>query len=373
MAALPDPVAGLTFRASTRADAEAVHALTVACYAVDQPQERETLDDVVEQYDLSWWDPATDSVVGVDGSGRVLATALVARRPGQVRTRQATLVGTVHPDVRGRGVGRALLAWQVQRGEDLVRRADATTDGPEDGAADGADGAGPGAGHDVPWMLRAWVEDHHGDRERLLRAAGFTPRRFTATMRRDLADPLPEVTLPDGVEVVGLAVPGTAGPAGRELSPLQDRVRRTHNEAFADHWGSEPIEAEDWARHCVSGPGARPDLSFAALDGSGEVVAYLVSGTYPQDWQAQGFTEGWTNLLGVAPSHRRQGLARTLLVRAMGTYAAEGLQHAGLAVDVENPRALELYTGLGYVERGRETSWVRDVDRGGAPVGQPPR
>lgn len=355
MASLPDPVAGLTFRASTREDAEAVHALMLACYAVDEPQERETVDDVVEQYDLSWWDPATDSVVGVDGSGRVLATALVARRPGQVRTRQTTLVGSVHPDVRRRGVGRALLAWQVRRGEDLVRREDV---------------AGGGTGNDVPWMLRAWVEDHQDDRQRLLRAAGFTPRRFTATMRRDLADPLPPAPLPDGVEVVALG--GTAA-TGRALPPLQDRVRRTHNEAFADHWGSEPIEAEDWARHFVNGPGARPDLSFAVRDASGEVLAYLVSGTYPQDWQAQGFTEGWTSLLGVARAQRRLGLARALLVRAMRAYAAEGLQHAGLAVDVENPRALELYTGLGYVERGRETSWVRDVQQVPARLPQPPR
>ena len=44
MASLPDPVAGLTFRASTREDAEAVHALMLACYAVDEPQERETVD-----------------------------------------------------------------------------------------------------------------------------------------------------------------------------------------------------------------------------------------------------------------------------------------------------------------------------------------
>lgn len=89
-----------------------------------------------------------------------------------------------------------------------------------------------------------------------------------------------------------------------------------------------------------------------------------MSGTYPQDWDVQGFTEGWTNLLGVAAARRGQGIAQALLVRAMSAYSAAGLEQAGLAVDVENPRALQLYTGLGYAEHGRETSWVLDVPHG---------
>lgn len=240
--------------------------------------------------------------------------------------------------MRGRGVGRALLAWQEARGRELL-------------AGDGADRA-------VPRMLRVYVEDQMVDRQRLVAAAGFRPRRYSATMRRDLAADLPEPALPADVSLVGL--PGT-------MDALQEAARRTHNEAFADHWGSEPIEADDWRRSCVEGPGARPDLSFAAVDGTGEVVGYLVSGTYPQDWQAQGFSEGWTNLLGVARPRRGEGVAQALLVHAMRAYADAGLQRAGLAVDVDNPRALRLYTGLGYAEHGRETSWVLDVPA------QPPR
>ncbi|MFC5379755.1 GNAT family N-acetyltransferase [Aquipuribacter nitratireducens] len=230
----------------------------------------------------------------------------------------------------GRGVGRALLAWQVARGRELVA---------------------PDVGGDRPVFLRTYAEDHLTDRSRLLRAAGFDARRFAVSMRRDLRDPLPDVPLPDGLRAV-------------ELDPaddvLVDGVRRAHNEAFAGHWGSEPFEPDDWRRRVLVGPGRRPDLSRAVLDGE-RVVAYVVSGTYPDDWAAQGWTEGWVDLLGVVDSHRGTGLGRHLLVAAMRTYAGEGLEYAGLGVDVENPRALGLYTGLGFEERGRETSWGLDV------------
>ncbi|MFC3687737.1 GNAT family N-acetyltransferase [Aquipuribacter hungaricus] len=333
MAELPDPVAGLRFRAATREDAPAVHALTEACADVDRQQERESLADVEDQLRTEWWDPATDGAVAEDDDGRVLAYGAVLRRPGQVRTRQAMLPGRVHPAVRGRGVGRALLAWQAARGEELL--------------------AAP-ASADVPRMLRAWVEDHLEDRVRLLRAAGFTPRRFSAIMGRDGSVPVAPTPLPPGVELRRMSA-GTAGAA------LQERVRQAHNEAFADHWGSEPIEAADWRRYCVDGPGCRPDLSFAAVDGTGAVVGYLVSGTYEQDWEPQGYTEGWTDLLGVAPAFRGRGLGRALLARALQAYREDGLERAGLGVDVDNPGALALYVDLGYVERSRETSWCRDV------------
>jgi mycothiol synthase len=345
----PAPVGGIRFRPASVADAAGVHALMVAAYEVDANDERETLEDVEQTLAASWFDPATDALVGVDDDDAVRAWAAALRRPGQLRTRQAAMVGVVHPAVRARGVGRALLAWQAARGEELVRY--------------GAEPSGP----DVPWMLRAWVEDRLTDRAALLRAAGFTARRFTSVMGRVLSDPLPAADLPGDVRLVRLL---DGGPR------LQEQVRVAHNEAFADHWGSEPIEAEDWQRHDEL-PGARPDLSWAAVDASEQVVGYLVSGTYRQDWEAQGYSEGWTDLLGVAAHRRGEGLGRALLCRAMAGYADEGLDRAGLAVDVENPRALGLYTGLGYVERGRETSWVRDVAKGQVDergeVGQPPR
>ncbi|WP_336923953.1 GNAT family N-acetyltransferase [Aquipuribacter sp. SD81] len=331
MAGIPSPVAGLTFRPSAREDAPGVHRVMVESYDVDRPQERETLADVEEQYDTPWWDAATDGLVAVDDTGAVRAYAQVIDRPGQVRTRQAFLFGAVAPPHRGQGVGRALLGWQVERGRERL--------------ADGARG-------DRPVFLRTFAEDHLADRNRLLGAAGFEARRWYTSMRRDLARPLPETDLPAGLR----AVTPEAGD-----TDLLDRVRRTHNDAFAGHWGSEPFEPDDWRRRAVTGHGRRPDLSCAVLAEGGEVVAYQMSGTFPDDWEAQGFTEGWTDLLGVAEAHRGRGLGRWLLLDAMRRYAAEGLQYAGLGVDVDNPRALALYTGLGYEVRGRETSWVLDL------------
>ena len=52
--------------------------------------------------------------------------------------------------------------------------------------------------------------------------------RYFNEMHRPLAAPLPEVVLDPGLELVTME-PG-----------LSEAVRLAHNQAFADHWGSEP-------------------------------------------------------------------------------------------------------------------------------------
>lgn len=327
----PSPAGGCTFRPARVDDAEAMFAAMASSYAVDRPRERETLEDVRWLFDTPWWDPAADSLVAVDGSGQVRGHAQVMVRPGAVRTLQAVLMGVVEPGTRGVGVGSALLAWQVDRAREALAAA----------ARDG-----------LPRFLRAFCEEHLDDRARLLAAAGFQVRRYNVSMSRDLAVPSPVAHLPSGLSMV---------PTPAEDHDLQERIRLAHAAAFTGHWGSEPVEADDWRRRVVAGPGSRPDLGRAVLDDAGEVVGYLVSGTYPEDWAAQGWTEGWTMLLGVAASWRGRGVGRALLLEAIAAYRAEGLQRAGLGVDVENPRALGLYASLGYEVRGREASWVLDA------------
>lgn len=324
---VPAPVAGLSFRPGRGDDAPAVHELQQRAYVVDEPQERETLADVEEMYATPWWDAGADGIVAVDVEGVVRAHGQVVDRPGQVRTRQAMLFGVVDPAWRRRGVGTALLAWQVARGREHVQ------DAPSGREA----------------FLRVFAEDQHADRAALLRAAGFDARRWYAAMRRDLSQPHPDAVVPDGLRLV---------PFDPSDASLVDAVRLAHNDAFASHWGSEPFEPDDWRRRVVEGHGKRPDLSRVLLDRDGGVAGYLMSGAYPDDWEAQGWTEGWVDLLGVCDAHRGRGLGRALLLAAMRAYAEQGWEYAGLGVDVDNPRALRLYTDLGFEVRGRETSWV---------------
>ncbi|GMA31460.1 GNAT family N-acetyltransferase [Litorihabitans aurantiacus] len=79
------------------------------------------------------------------------------------------------------------------------------------------------------------------------------------------------------------------------------------------------------------------------------IAGYLISGRYEQDWDALGYTVGYTDLLGVRKEWRGRRVATALLGAAMRAYAASGIQYAGLGVDTDNPTgAFGLYERLGY-------------------------
>jgi ribosomal protein S18 acetylase RimI-like enzyme len=129
---------------------------------------------------------------------------------------------------------------------------------------------------------------------------------------------------------------------------MAEPVRLAHNEAFADHWSSEPLTPEEWDRHFVGDAFFRGDLSFVAFDGS-EIVGYAVNYVAEADWEATGVREGWVGQLGVRRPWRRRGLATALLVQSMEAFLTAGLEAATLGVDAENPtRALGVYERVGF-------------------------
>ena len=160
--------------------------------------------------------------------------------------------------------------------------------------------------------------------------------RYYAEMKRPLDVALPDVPAPDGLSIV----PWSA--------ELDEQVRLAHNEAFADHWGSEPRTA--------AGVGAGPEHVRADLelrgarrrDGRGRGLPAL--GRYEQDWEITGYSAGYTELLGVRRAWRGRQLAGALLSAAMTAYQADGIEYAELGVDTANQSgAHRLYTNLGYV------------------------
>ncbi len=94
----------------------------------------------------------------------------------------------------------------------------------------------------------------------------------------------------------------------------------------------------------------RMGWSWVALDAqTSEVVGYVTNSAYTQDWAAQGFTEGWTDRLGVRRAWRGRGIASALLARSMQSFHEAGLEAAGLGVDSDSPTgAFGLYRHLGY-------------------------
>lgn len=292
-------------------DAAGLHVLVSAIEAADAAQERQSADEVVEMLTAPQVDLDSDSLGGFDDAGALRAYGLVELRTGETVLR-ALLRGGVDPRWRGRGIGRAVLAWVEGRGRQKLAA----------------------TGSDLPARLAVMVEEGARDQRRLYAAAGFSPVRWYTTMRRALSEALPDAPVPDGLRVVPWA------------DGLNEAVRVAHNEAFADHWGSEPLSVEAWGH-----PDAHFDggWSFVALTADDEVAGYVISGRYPQDWPVLGYSCGFTDILGVRRPWRGQGLAAALLVTAMRAYLADGMAYALLRVDTDNPTgAVGLYERLGY-------------------------
>lgn len=334
---LPDSSLDLTWRPLTVDDVPAWYELERVIEAADELAEHYSAEDLHDElFDGSWKNPELDSLVGLDGDGEPRAFGLVDVRPGDTRVVRAFCWGGVHPQWRGRGIGAAVLTWQEARGRQKIAA----------------------AGKQAPGRLVVHSPDGLKDRATMLRQGGFSPVRWYIEMSRRLvgegSEPIPDVELADGLRVV---------PFDRDLD---EQVRLAHNEAFADHWGSEPRSAEDWQRATTGGRSFRPDWSFLVLADSGgatQVAGYTLASAYQQDWEAQGYTSGWTDLLGVRPKWRGRRLAPALLAASMNAMRDSGMQRAELGVDSENASgALGLYGGIGYTPIRREVAWAKQVE-----------
>jgi ribosomal protein S18 acetylase RimI-like enzyme len=191
----------------------------------------------------------------------------------------------------------------------------------------------PGYG---PLVMRLHAPADQHDVRDLAARHGLAVERWFFEMSRPL-DEVPAARAVPGVRIVGWDPART-----REVHGVVDG-------AFADHWGHADRTDEMWDE-VVRSQDFRPEWSVLALDEStGAVVGAALGCAYEQDWRATGVTEGYTDELGVARSHRGRGVATALLEESMRRYAAAGMQAAALGVDAANPSgALRLYEGLGY-------------------------
>lgn len=333
MPELPPPIEtlpGARWRPLTLDDVGTLTRLLEASRVADEGEEVQTEEVTRRELEDPHLPPATNSLALELPDGSLGGSVTLLERLEGRDARRVFVWGTTHPAARGRGIGTALLRWAVARGEEILA-------------------AQP---DDPPGLLEAFKEARLADAVALHEAHGFRPARWYFDMRRDLREPLPP--MPD---LGGLVV----RPYDADLA---EPVRLAHNEAFADHWGSEPQTAEIWAREFVDDPFFRADLSFIILDGD-EIAGYTVNYVAEPDWEATGVREGWVGQLGVRRPWRRRGLARALLVRSMEAFRAAGLEAATLGVDAENPTgALGIYERVGFRPIRRSVRLQRPFVRG---------
>lgn len=321
----------LAWRAATKDDIPALLELVRSAGAVDHPRTIVMMDEIEEAFADADFDPAADSVIAFEPSGRAVAYATSTLQSSQETIVQVSLDGTVHPDRRGEGIGSSLIRWQEQRGLQHLG----------------------GSNKVLPGWLAGGAKESATATVQLFHRNGYQSLRWWYELARDLAEPIPEIGLDPYLQIV------TYGPEWSEPTRL------AHNNAFRDHWGSQPVSRADWEagdRLNVS----RPDLSFLAVarddHGQRTVVAYVLSEINEEEWPIHGHSFGYINAVGVIREWRGRNLARALLTHTMRAYKNKGLERAILEVDAENPSgAVALYEGLGFSTTDRSVSLVKQL------------
>ncbi|MFF1947043.1 GNAT family N-acetyltransferase [Rhodococcus qingshengii] len=319
----------LIWRAATKEDIPALLELIRAAGTVDHPRTIVKVDEIEEDFAHADFDPTLDSVIAFDSAGSAVAFATATMNSSQETIVWVSLDGAVHPARRREGIGSALLDWQEGRGLQHLA----------------------GSDKHLPGWLSAHAQEIATATVRLFHRKGFGSLRWWHELERDLSEPIPHVGLDPDVRIE------TYGPEWSELT------RHAHNDAFRDHWGSQPVSRTDW-ESASRRSSARPDLSFLAVardsTGSDRVVAYVLSEVIEDEWQAHGHSFGYINSVGVVRDWRGRNLARAVLTHTMRTYKARALDRATLDVDAESPSgALDLYEGLGFITVDRSISLVK--------------
>lgn len=290
--------------------------LRAAMEYLDDPVDRQDLADLEEYFDKPDAEPSENAVAGRDRGGTIVAYAW-NHPEGQPVHDHIWIDGGVHPAWRNRQIGRRLLEWGIARAQEWHADLTALSSMPV-----------------PPLTVVGYADEKAHAARRMFVEVGMRPDAWYFDMHRSLVThPAPDaLPLVDGLELRPF-----------ELG-LSGATRIAHNAVFASRVGSRPVSPAAWESSLLR-PTARPEWSWVVLDG-GQVVAYAMNSI---DLSEDGGATGWTDRIGVLPTHRGRGLGTALLHASSHAFARAGLTGAGLGVDTEDvDRALALFTRAGY-------------------------
>ena len=327
---LPQPpeVERVVWRPGDLDDAADISKLFNACFEVDGGY-RITTTEIQNELDNDSEDPSQDTLVAEHADEGLVAIAWSQIPLGAETEWRAFMWNRVRPDYRGQGIGSFLLHWAEARGRQRLSKVQ----------------------DDLPKSFDDQPYEWQTDRIELLRNNGYRPARHFFEMVRDLSEQLPSPEEVEGIAVL---------PWSQDVA---EQARVVHNEAFADHWRSQPVTWRRWHEDVLD-DFVLPKASYLAMDGD-SAVGYLVSFKYPHDFEDRNRTESWVEGIGTIRSHRSLGIATNLLARAMQAFRDDDMGFACLAVDSENPSgALGLYERLGFMVEKRSILHTKPVFSG---------
>ena len=301
-----------------------------AARAADGELERNTLERFSAYYrHLEHCDPATDIVLAWRGS-ELVGYARVEWNDTTDGERWYECVGAVDPAARRQGVGGRLLAWCEDRLRDLI-------------AADEA----RGIALDRPRWIVTDIHDRDVGGEVLLRSNGYEPFRRFHSMRRPSLTDIPDLPLPDGLEI---------RPIPFERDAIE-RVIVADTEAFRDHFGSLD-DVASVVDQIIGPPASDTSLWIVAHDGD-EVAGGVLNAI--RDGH-DGTPIGWLDSIFTRRPWRQRGLARALIARSLNLLRSRGVTVAALGVDAANPnQALRLYESCGFEVASSSTAYRKPV------------
>lgn len=234
-------------------------------------------------------------------------------------------MGTLLPEFRRRGIGTAMVAWA----QGYLHRIAATHDAEDQQFQTDAQDADRGA---VALMV----------------GNGYAPVARHASMLRPNLDSIPNLNLPEGVEI-------------RPVQPEHLRaIWEADVDAFRDHFGSIETDEKDWARFSKD-PNQDSTLWKVAWHGDrvvGQVRSYINHEANAAYRRRRGYTED----ISTAREWRGQGIASALICESLRELRAHGLEEAGLGVHVDNPTgAFPLYEGLGFQVTTAAATYQRPI------------
>ncbi len=317
---IPDAPAipGLTFRGfRSEVDYPAMVAVLEGSKEADGLERVDTVDDVARTYrHLINSDPHQDMLF-VELSGQVIGYGRVWWEREVTGTRLYAHFAHLLPAWRGLGIRRSMLRHNEGRLREIASQ-----------SRNGRPDTGPGC-------FDVWAAETEVHWCSLLASEGYAAVRHHLDMVRPHLEDVPELPLPDGMEV-------------RPVRPDQLlQVRDAADEAFHEHWGqteSQLMRFEEWR----GSPTFSPELWQVAWNGdqvAGMVLNYIDHAENREYRRQRGYTEG----ICVRRPWRRRGLARALLARSLRSLRELGMEEAALEVDAENPNgAGRLYESLGF-------------------------
>jgi len=266
----------------------------------------------------TWDDPAGDSRMVTAPDGSLVAFAVVERPPADGYLADA--FATVAPRWRGHGIGRDLLSWQCHRIEELHGE------------------IAPGR----EWVINAGSNMLETDAHHLFERFGMKVSRHWF----DMQAPAGGAELPlDGFRVV----PGTDAEIDTHA------LYEAHMEAFADHFGFQRRDFEEWSKHSIASALYRPELSRIAYDGD-DIAGYVLS------YDEAAPERLYIGQVGTRRPWRGRGLASALMSRVLVAAGASGKESVRLGVDATNPTgAVGVYERAGFAVSARAVSYRRTI------------